>query len=193
MHRAILFVTTIATATIFVSGGRCAAENTHQREAASANAKSARGNSQTLAMAQSRCVPDKNLQASIRSASDDKLRSGLRHSDACVRKSVVVALGRSTDEAWLADLTAACKDVDAEVRASAAIALARILEANRPRGFKDADARFVQSLIGLLQDRSQNVRRAAAESLQFISGMELDYSPGYWKAWWEDGVSLRKG
>lgn len=193
-HRIVFIASTIVTTIFFIGGVRCEAESSRrQRETSAQSAGTATREPQMLAMAESRCVADKELQAAIRAASEDKLRAGLRNRDACIRKSVVQAIGKSGDDAWLDDLRAACEDKDAGVRASAAVALARVLEANRSRGFKDADARFVQSLIGLLQDRSQDVRRAAAQSLQYISGMDLDYSPAYWKAWWEDGVSLRKG
>ncbi|MBI5503367.1 MAG: HEAT repeat domain-containing protein, partial [Deltaproteobacteria bacterium] len=140
-------------------------------------------------MAEPRCgagKPGQPSPKSLASAPKDVLRASLRDHDACVRKSVVDAIGKSGDAAWLDDLRAACKDADAQVRASAAASLGSVLDRNRPKGPENADARFIQSLIGLLQDRSQQVRRAAAESLQRISGMDLDYSPGYWEAWWED-------
>lgn len=159
-----------------------------------AGARSAGTAGQALAMAEPRCGAGKSWQsasASSATAPKDALRNGLRHSDACVRKSAVDAIGKSGDESWLEDLRTACKDANAEVRASAAVSLATVLDRNRPKGFKDADGRFVQSLIGLLRDGNQQVRRAAAESLRRISGMDLDYNPGYWNAWWEDGLYLR--
>lgn len=198
-YRVISLATTIALATTVVCSGARAGETAtgkNQRNATpqATGTRTAKAAPQVLAMTEGPCAAGKAGQQSARSlaaAPKDVLRTRLRDRDACVRKSAVDAIGKSGDEAWLEDLRAAFKDADAQVRASAAASLGRVLDRNRPKGVENADDRFVQGLIGLLRDRSQQVRRAAAESLQLISGMDLDYSPGYWEAWWEDSLFLR--
>ena len=76
-------------------------------------------------------------------------------------------------------LIASLNDRSEIVRANAAYALS---------GF--FDPRVMQSLINTLSDRDSQVREAAAEALQQLSGMNFGTSQTAWESWWNQQKKL---